>query len=135
MKGLLCSFALFLLLARPAAAGMVYEVVEAVVGVDGVQRLELVADSYLFKPNYLVVKAGVPVELMIKRASRLVPHNFVLKIPDSEINIKKAIDTDGTKIRFTPRQPGKYPFYCSKQLLFFESHREMGMEGVIEVKP
>ena len=30
---------------------------------------------------------------------------------------------------------GKYPIYCSNQLLFFASHRERGMEGVLEVVP
>jgi hypothetical protein len=28
---------------------------------------------------------------------------------------------------------GEYPFYCSKKLLFFKSHREKGMEGMLEV--
>jgi YHS domain-containing protein len=38
-------------------------------------------------------------------------------------------------IKFKPTKVGTYPFYCSKKFLFFEGHREKGMEGVIEVVP
>ena len=126
---------LVLFCSPPALAARTYQVGEAHLDDDGVQRLELAADSYFFKPNYLVVKAGIPVELEIKRESWLVPHDFVLQIPESGVDIRKSIDTEGTKIRFTPTQPGTYPFYCSKQLLFLESHRDKGMEGVLEVRP
>lgn len=135
MTKMLCTLVLLLLLAHPASAKTVYEVAEAQLGDDGVQRISLVAGSYFYKPNYLVVKAGIPVELKIKRDSKMVPHDFVLKIPESKINIKESISTGGTKIRFTPTQPGKYPFHCSKKLLFLESHEDKGMEGVLEVKP
>jgi plastocyanin len=36
-------------------------------------------------------------------------------------------------VTFTPTAVGKYPFYCRNKLLFFKSHREKGMEGVLEV--
>jgi len=29
--------------------------------------------------------------------------------------------------------PGSYPFYCANRLLWFESHREHGMAGVLQV--
>jgi hypothetical protein len=38
-------------------------------------------------------------------------------------------------IRFLPAVPGIFEFYCSKRLLFFESHKDKGMRGVIEVVP
>jgi plastocyanin len=126
---------LVFLLCTPAFAGTIYQVAEAHLDADGVQRLEVVADSYFFEPNYLVVRAGIPMELTITRQSWLVPHDFVLHAPEAGMDVRKAIGTDGTKVRFTPTQPGKYTFHCSKQLLFFESHRDMGMEGVLEVKP
>lgn len=126
---------LVLLVATPALARSVYQVAEAHLDPDGVQRLELVADNYFYRPNYLVVQAGVPVELTITRKSGLVPHNFVLRAPDAGIKINENLDRDGTTIRFTPVRPGKYTFYCDKQLLFFKSHREKGMEGILDVKP
>lgn len=124
-----------LLLGQTALAKNVYTVAEAQVGGDGIQRLEMIADSYYFEPNYLVVKVGVPVELTITRQTMLVPHNFVLHAPEAGIDVEKAIETDGTKIRFTPNKEGKYPFHCGKKLLFFESHQEKGMKGILDVRP
>jgi hypothetical protein len=36
-------------------------------------------------------------------------------------------------VKFVPTKTGKYPMYCDKSLLWFKTHREKGMEGVIEV--
>ena len=38
------------------------------------------------------------------------------------------------KVRFTPTKAGVFAFYCDKKLLFFKSHREKGMEGVLKVQ-
>jgi plastocyanin len=48
-------------------------------------------------------------------------------------NIDEQISTEPKIIKFTPTKTGKFPFYCDKKLLFFKSHRERGMEGIIEV--
>ena len=125
----------FLLIGTPALGQNIYDVAEAHLDADGVQRMELIADNYFYRPNYLVVQAGVPVELTIIRESWLVPHDFVLHAPEAGIDVSTSIDSEGTKIRFTPMQPGKFTFYCEEKLLFLESHREKGMEGIIEVKP
>jgi hypothetical protein len=37
-------------------------------------------------------------------------------------------------IRFTPTQRGLFTFYCDKKLLFFKSHRDKGMEGLLDVR-
>jgi plastocyanin len=108
-------------------------IAHAVLGDDGIQRLEIVAGSYFFEPNHIIVKPGIPVELSIKRESKVVPHDFVLKIEASGIDIKEKIRTKGTLIRFTPNVAGEFPFYCSHKLLFLKSHRDKGMEGVLEV--
>ncbi len=105
----------------------------AVLGDDGIQRLEIVAGSYFFEPNHIIVKLGIPVELSIKRESKVVHHNFVLKIEASGVDIEEKISTKGTLIRFTPNVAGEFPFYCSLKLLFFKRHRDKGMEGVLEV--
>lgn len=117
-----------------AAQEMKYETAEAVIGADGIQRIEIQAGSYYYKPNYIIVKAGIPVELTFKKEPGITPHNIVLTVEGTDIRIKKDITTEGTVIQFTPVKPGKFPFSCDKKLLFFPSHKDKGMEGVIEVR-
>ena len=45
------------------------------------------------------------------------------------------LGTEPKKIPIKPTAVGKYPFCCSKKLPFMASHREKGMEGVLEVVP
>jgi len=118
--------------AQQGGKGVVEEVV-ATVDADGVQRVEVVAGSYFFKPNRIIVKVGVPLELKLSKESGMAPHDFVLKAPDAGLDISENLDTKGKTITVTPTRAGTYPFHCSKKLLFFTSHRDRGMEGVLEV--
>jgi plastocyanin len=102
---------------------------------DGVQRVRLVAGSYFFKPNHIVVKANVPVELTASRESGITPHDLVIRAEEAGINVKEDLGSDPKKIAFTATKPGKYPIYCSKKLPFMAGHREKGMEGILEVVP
>ena len=102
-------------------------------GEDGIQRVEITGGSYFFDPDYIIVKKGMPVELIVKKNPGIVPHNIVMNEPGADIVFKKDISTDPEIIRFVPAQAGMYPFYCDKKLLFFKSHRQRGMEGIIEV--
>ena len=106
---------------------------KATVDSDGVQRVEIVGDSYNFNPNHIIVKVNVPVELKVKKAGGMTPHNIVMKAPEAGIEFEVSLKEDPKVINFTPKKTGTYQFYCSKKLLFFESHREKGMEGVLEV--
>ena len=115
-------------------AGM-EDTVQAVVGTDGKQRVDILGGSYFFKPDHIVVKANVPVVLTMKREWGIVPHTFVLKIPQSGVEIDESLSTDDKTVEFTPTVPGKYTFYCRNKLLFFKSHEEKGMKGVLEVIP
>lgn len=128
-------FMLLVLLLTPLPSFSADEsVYTALTGPDSVQRVEITAGSYFFKPEHIVVRAGVPVELIIKNESKVVPHNFVMESPEAGMEFSEPL-SDGLKVvRFTPTRPGKYPFYCDKKLLFFKSHRDRGMEGVIEVR-
>ncbi len=108
-------------------------VIQAVVAEDGVQHVRIVGGSYFFKPNRVVVKVGVPVELTLSREDGLIPHVFVIHAPESGINVDQSLSTAPQTIRFTPTALGRYPFYCKNRLLFFKSHREEGMEGILEV--
>jgi plastocyanin len=126
--------------AAPAAAteghshGAVKEKrVVAVVDADGVQRVEVVGGGYYFDPNYIVVKVNVPVELKVRKEAGYVPHDIVVKAPEAGIDFSESLDKEAKGIKFTPTAVGKYPMYCSKKLPFVKSHRDRGMEGMIEV--
>jgi len=102
---------------------------------DGVQRVEIVGGGYFFKPNHIVVKVNIPVELKVSKASGLIPHDIVAKSSEAGIEFQESLSSTPKTIKFTPTKVGKYPLYCSKKAPFSKSHREKGMEGVIEVVP
>jgi plastocyanin domain-containing protein len=100
---------------------------------DGVQRVDIVGGDYYFDPNYIVVKVNVPVEFHVKKVSGIVPHDIVMDEPEAGITFKEKLGSEPKVITFTPKKTGVFPFYCNKRFLFFKSHRERGMEGVLEV--
>jgi plastocyanin len=99
---------------------------------NGVQHVRVVAHSYYFAPNRVVVRAHVPVEVEIRNAAWLTPHNFTCRVPEASINVKKSLSWfGGTKrTRFIPTVPGEYPFICS-----VDSHAGKGMMGTLVVVP
>jgi plastocyanin domain-containing protein len=109
------------------------KVFQAVPGQDGVQRADVIGGSYFFSPNHLVVKVGMPVELTVKKEPGAVPHSLVLRAPDAGIDFAVDLAEEPKKVKFTPTKVGKYQFFCDKKLLFFASHREKGMHGILEV--
>ena len=109
------------------------EVHVAKVDPDGVQRVRIVGGSYFFKPNHIIVKVNVPVELLANLEPGIVPHTLVLNAPEAGIAIDETLSTDPKTVRFTATAVGKYAFYCKNKLLFFKSHRENGQEGILEV--
>jgi plastocyanin len=114
--------------------GWAADPVTVVQDADGVQRLTMIVDSYFYKPDHVVVRVGLPVELTLISQTTLTPHNFVMKEPDAGVVINKDVPAGETvTVRFTATKPGTYPFYCDRKLLFFKSHREKGMEGILSV--
>lgn len=109
------------------------ETVRASVAADGVQHVEIEGGAYFFKPKRVIVKAKVPVELTVSVDRSVIPHSFVIQAPEAGIAVDESLSSQPKTIRFTPTAAGRYPFYCRNRLLFFESHREKGMEGVLEV--
>jgi len=107
----------------------------AAIGPDGKQHVAVLGGSSFFRPKHIVVKVNVPVELSVRREPGIVPHTFVLKIPEAGIAIDESIGTAPKVFAFTPTAVGKFAFYCRNRLLFFKSHRDKGMEGVLEVVP
>jgi plastocyanin len=110
--------------------GMIYQ---ATIAADGVQHVRIEGGSYFFKPNHVIVHVNVPVELVVSVESGLIPHTLVIQSPEAGIEVDQSLSSDAKTIRFTPTAVGKYHFYCKNKLLFFKSHREEGMEGVLEV--
>lgn len=110
--------------------------VVAAVDADGVQRVEILGGDYFFDPNYIVVRMNIPVELIVKKESGIIPipHNILIKAPEAGIDFNETMDTKPKPIRFTPTKAGKYPITCDKRFLyFFKKHSDKGMEGVLEV--
>jgi plastocyanin len=115
-----------------AWAAETIETFKAATDSSGVQKVEMLAGSYFFKPNDIIVKVNVPVEITIKKEAGVAPHDIVLQAPEVGINFKEELGTEPKVIRFTPTKTGKYPFYCDHRFLFW-THRAKGMEGVLEV--
>ena len=100
---------------------------------DGVQRVEIVGGDYYFKPGHIVVKVNVPVELNVRKDTYIVPHNMIIDAPEAGIKVNESLSRDPKAITFTPTKVGSYAMFCDKKPPFLASHREKGMEGVLEV--
>src|SRR6185369_915990 len=100
---------------------------------DGVQRVEIMAGDYFFRPGHIVVKVNVPVELRALKETIITPHDLVIDAAAAGITIKESLGRQSRTFSFTPTKTGKYPIYCDKKLLFMKSHRDRGMEGILEV--
>ena len=100
---------------------------------DGVQHVRIEGGSDFYKPNHVIVKVNVPVEFTVSVERGIAPHTLVIKSPEAGMSVDEKLSTDAKNIRFTPTAVGKYPFYCKNKLLFFKSHREKGMRGILEV--
>jgi len=123
------------LCAETASPQEAQDVVTAHIDSDGVQRVRIVGGDYFFKPRQVVVKANVPVALEVVKEAGIAPHTFVIDAPSAGIVVDQTLGTEPRTIAFTPTIPGRYPFYCRNRLLLFKSHRDRGMEGVLEVVP
>lgn len=97
------------------------------------QAVEVRAGSYFFEPNRITVKANTPVELRVRKAPGMAPHNFVIDAPQAGVQVKEELGTEPITIRATFSAPGEYPFFCGKKPPFLKAHRARGMEGTIVV--
>ncbi len=123
--------AVLLSLAGPVSA----EPIVVEVSPDGIQRAQIIVDSYSYKPDHLIVTVNVPVELILKSVTLIVPHTFVIQAKEAGLEIHEDIPSGkSTTVRFTPTQTGKFKFFCDKKLLFLKSHEARGMTGTLEVR-
>jgi plastocyanin len=98
---------------------------------------EIVIDmeSYVFTPSEVTIDVGKPITLILNNQSFLVPHNFFIENPHGVRVLEADISSGESQTHtLTLTEPGIYPFYCDKQLLFFPTHREEGMEGRLIVQ-
>ena len=122
-----------LLLAVLAPGAGRAEPVQARLDADGVQRVAVVGSNYFFRPDHIVVKVGVPVELVVRKEPGLTPHSLVIWSPRMGLDVDEMLGRREKLIRFTPTATGQTPFYCREKLAFFPSHQERGMAGILEV--
>ena len=101
--------------------------------VDGKQTVEIIGGDYFFDPNVVVLQVNVPVEFKAKKEKGVVPHDLVILAPEAGIDVNIGLKSDWQTVTFVPTRVGTYPMECQKKLLWFESHKEKGMEGRIEV--
>jgi len=107
---------------------------EAKLSEDGIQRVEVIVDSYSFDPNQIIVAVNKPVEITLKSVTKIVPHNFTLNYPEAGLNIDQDVAPgEEIKITFTPTKTGSFEFYCNRKSLF-GSHQKKGMKGILEVR-
>ena len=103
---LTCCICLSMVAPAAAFAQEQKEVYVAKVDPDGVQRVRIEGGGYFFKPNHIVVKANVPVELLASREAGITPHNLVIKAPEAGIAVEEDLATDIKKIAFTATAVG-----------------------------
>lgn len=115
------------------AAAQEKKLFKAVIGPDGVQRVNISSGEYFFDPNYIVVKVNVPVEFIIKKDVGIISHDIVINAPEAGLNIREFLSTEPKTIKFTPAKTGSYPFYCDVKSMFSKTHKDKGMEGTLEV--
>lgn len=104
--------------------------VTAQVGSDQIQRVKVIAHSFYFDPNRIVVKRGVPVELTVKNGAMFVPHNLSCEAQEAGIEVFADVGMFyGSKtVRFTPTQTGEFHFFCH-----VDGHAKKGMTGTLVV--
>ncbi|HYL90242.1 MAG TPA: cupredoxin domain-containing protein [Burkholderiales bacterium] len=120
--------------AQEAKSGSTAEkVFRPTVNAEGVQIVEIVAGSYYFDPNRVIVKVNVPVEVRVRKKAGMVPHDLTIDAADAGVHVNEDLGTDAKSIKFTFTRTGEYAFYCGQKPFFLKSHREHGMEGKFQV--
>ena len=60
---------------------------QLLIDTDGKHHLHIRVSSYNFEPDHIIVKVNVPIELSISREWGIIPHTFVLKMPESGVTL------------------------------------------------
>ncbi|MGM0593485.1 MAG: cupredoxin domain-containing protein [Pseudomonadota bacterium] len=101
-----------------------------------VRTVSITMGDYAYMPETIRVHAGETITLNFTNNDSITPHNFILKHKDYGLDVELDVAAgEDESVTITPTTPGRYSYYCDKQLLFFKSHRERGMEGTLLVAP
>lgn len=97
--------------------------------------IEVSLDSYSITPNRIVVNVNEPVTLKVTNKATLIPHDLIIKVPEAGIDVEVDLHAGKSgETTFTPTRAGTYEMLCNKKLLFFKSHKDKGMHGVLVVE-
>lgn len=127
------AFCLFLFAGLSCAEDPAKKTFTAAIDADGIQRAQVSGGDFFFDPNHIIVKVNVPVELSVRKTSGIAPHDIAMDSPEAGMKFSTGFGREAKIISFTPTKTGSFPFSCTKRFLFFKSHKDRGMEGVIEV--
>ena len=75
-------------------------VYQATIAADGVQHVRIEGGGYFFKPDRVIVKVNVPVELTVSVEKGLIPHTLVIQSPEAGISVDESLSSDAKNIRF-----------------------------------
>lgn len=90
------------------------------------KEITIQANEYSFSPNSFTVQKGQKVKLTFKNMGATA-HNFV--IDEFDVATKTIGIGQSDIVEFVPDKEGVFSFYCK-----VGGHRDLGMEGEIEVK-
>jgi len=101
----------------------------ATIGPDRIQEINVEVASFYFKPSRIQVVVNMPVRLILKSSTFIIPHNFSLHAPEAGVDIDQNVGS-GKKVmvEFTPTKTGEYSFFCDK-----DGHATKGMAGTLVV--
>lgn len=124
--------AMILIVAAGCTSGIKRPVreVTATMDADQVQRVTVRTHSFWFDPNRIVVKRGIPVEIMVKNGALFVPHDFSCTAGEAGVDVDARVGMflGSNRVRFTPTKAGTYEFQCD-----VDGHAKKGMRGTLVV--
>lgn len=89
-------------------------------------EVEIVGNEYSFTPSSMSVQAGDDVSITFKNAGA---STHALFIDGYNIGTSGVAPGKSATLSFTADKTGTFNFYCT-----IDSHRELGMQGTLEVK-
>ena len=85
----------------------------AAVGPDGTQRINIRCGTNFVDPRHIVVRANVPVVLVVSTESNLRSHNFTFQIPAARAGLIDApVGPTQRPFSFVPNLAGRYQIAC-----------------------
>jgi plastocyanin len=98
--------------------------------------IEVTLGDYRYMPHDIQLVVDQPVVLQLVNVDAFTPHNFTLKDDSDGLDVDIDIPAGkSVKVNLMPLFAGSHTFYCSKQFLWMDSHREKGMQGTLTVVP